>query len=714
MAKVVAAVAVVVAIAAAIPTGGGSTLLAAGLSSVAGTAVSAATAGMIAAGVGLASTALTMLTAKAPAIDGGQTQWQSDPNTDAKIWFGRTGGSGDVCYRKTAGGSKNKQQYIYTDISTCGPVHMLEKTMVDKASVTFNASGDIIGRLTGNVYQAHQRGLCPEATALRSLQPGTPPGWTSAHKTSGHAAVMNCFVFDGKGDKTFTQIPDMLWVWHGVMCYDPRKDSTYPGGSGAHRFDDQTTWEISYNGWVQAITYALGWFQGPNVMRVGGVGMPITSIDLAAFVEAANVADANGWKSGGRISTGDDKWESMKALCQAGGGEPVRLGATLSCIVNTPRVPIGTITRDDVIGNASSTTTQTRRDRINGIIPTYRSEDHYWEQVPAGVVRNSNYLAQDGGIERTKSVTYPMIQCDAGENPDQVAQIAGYDIANAREAGPAVWPMKLRWLGYKAGDCLSIENAPEFGYFAGKDVLVLKRQLDPESGGVVLTFRTETAAKHPYALNLTGTPAPTTDAASTPPEAEAPEAGTWAAATRVDTIAGRPVGVIAITGSVEDDTATQVTIEYRETGSAIWLQAASLSIDATSYEITGLDVSKSYDVAVSYFSELRLEFPGLTFSYTPAAPTASGVTADTSANPPTITWQMPEITGWSYARVARGTSSDPDASVVVSDPITGGLFEERAYEDETLAAGTYWWWVRIYDAGGAVLSTSAATTGTVV
>lgn len=629
MTKALRIAAVVVAIAAAIPSGGTS-LLGAGLMS-AGVAATAATATAMASAIVIGVSLASQLTAKPPSIEGGQLQWQSDPNTDAKILFGRTGTAGDICYRKTTskvGGTKNKYQFVYTDISGCGPLHQLEKTMADKVVMTF-VGNNAAGSLHDRVYQKSQLGLCPEASQLAPVGPWPSiPGWTAAHKTSGHGAVMNCFVFDGKGDHTFTQIPGMIWVWHGVMCYDPRKDSTYPGGSGSHRYNDQTTWEISYNGWIQAITYALGWRQGAGQVRVGGVGMPFNSIDLPAFVEAANIADANGWISGGRISTGDDKWEALKALCQAGGGEPVRLGATLSCIVNTPRVSIGTITRDDLIGNASNTTTQTRRDRINGIIPTYRSEDHFWEQVPAGVVRNSSYLAQDGGIERTRSVTYPMIQCAAGDTPDQVAQICGYDIANAREAGPAVWPLKLRWLGYKAGDCLTIEDTPEFGYFAGKDVLVLKRQLDPDSGSVVLTFRTETPGKHPWALGLVGVPAPTTDAASEMPTDEAPADGEWTVTTSIRYLDNVPTGIISLVGSVEDDTATQMLVEYREAGGTDWISAASLSINTTTYDVTGLSTSKSWDVAVSYHSEQRLIFSGISF-YTTTADTMM-VTADNS------------------------------------------------------------------------------------
>jgi len=694
MSKALRIVAMVVAVAAAIPTGGGSVALGVGLG------VSTATAGLIAASVGLASGLLTTLTAKAPSVQGGQTQWQSTPNTDAKILFGRTGVSGDVCYRKTRGqpghSTQNKYQFIYSDISGCGPLHQLEKTLIDKVETTFVSDNAVGAALHDRVYQAHQLGFCPEATSLAPAGPWPSiPNWTPAHKTSGHGAVMNCFVFDGKGDDTFTQIPGMLWVWHGVMCYDPRKDSTFPGGSGAHRWNDETTWEVSYNGWLQGLTFALGWHQGENQIRVGGVGQTFTSIDVAAFVEAANIADANNWKSGGRLSTGDDKWEALKSLCQAGGGEPVRLGATLSCIINTPRVPIGTITRDDLIGNASTTTTQSRRDRINGIIPTYRSEDHYWEQVPAGVVRNAAFLADDGGIERTKSVTYPMIQCDAGERPDQVAQIAGYEIANAREAGPAVWPLKLRWLGYRAGDCLSIEDTPEFGYLAGKNVLVLKRQLDHETGSVVLTFRTETNSKHAWALGLVGVPAPTTDAASEVPVAAAPPEGEWAASTSVQIVDGIPTGQISLAGSVEDETAIQMLVEYRETGTADWITAAAMSINTTRYDITGLAVSKIWDVAVSYHSELRLIFTGLTFDYSEPAPAQVSETALSSpaAGQATIVWRDPTSANYNATRLYRNTTATFGTAAQVNGDMLGALGATQVYDDTGLASGTYHYWL---------------------
>ena len=507
--KVLRVAAVVVAIAAAIPSGGTS-LLGAGLGM--GTAAASAVAAGFSAGVGL----LGAITAKKPKVSGVQTSWSADPDAAIPIIFGRTLMSGDIRYRKQHG-SKNKYDTIVSVLSGCGPINGLAQTYMEKEPISFSGGMTGVYKIDGHdrIWQRTQRGACPEPSYLAPVI-GTPPQWTSAHKLSGYAAVLNTFLYDAAGDYTLTSTPRFNWLGEGVLCYDPRLDSTYPGGSGTCRWNDPSTWVYSECGWIQAITFAIGWHQGPDNVRVGGVGMDIAAIDVPTFVEAANIADANGWKSGGRVTTADDKWEVMKSLAQAGGGEPIRYGAILSCFINAPRVSIGTIGIDDVIGQASISTAQSIRDRVNGITPRYTSEDHFWEQVPAGTVVNVDYLATDKR-ERTKMVAYPMVQCPAGETPDQVAQLAAYDIANAREAGPIVLPLKLRFLGYRAGDCLTIEDHPAFGHIAGKDVIVTKRQIDPTSATVTLTLRTESPTKHEWALTRVGVPAPMTDSTTPPP-----------------------------------------------------------------------------------------------------------------------------------------------------------------------------------------------------
>src|SRR3546814_16938584 len=81
--------------------------------------------------------------------------------------------------------------------------------------------------------------------------------------------------------------------------------------------------------------------------------MALASISIPQIVEAANIADANGWKAGGVVTSADAKWDVLKMLAQAGGGEPIRQGAKLSAMVSAPRVSLATITSKALVGKGS-------------------------------------------------------------------------------------------------------------------------------------------------------------------------------------------------------------------------------------------------------------------------------------------------------------------------------------------------------------------------
>jgi hypothetical protein len=85
----------------------------------------------------------------------------------------------------------------------------------------------------------------------------------------------------------------------GAKFYDPRKDSTVPGGSGSHRADDQSTWEwdddACRNPALALLFYLLGWrIQNPSTsewLLAVGKGIPQERINLESFAVAANVCD---------------------------------------------------------------------------------------------------------------------------------------------------------------------------------------------------------------------------------------------------------------------------------------------------------------------------------------------------------------------------------------------------------------------------------------
>lgn len=455
----------------------------------------------IAAGVAAAAAITSAVLAKKPrsSVGGDQTRFTANKDQGLPYAMGRTAVSGFIAHRATSG-EKNIYQTFFTVLSAGGPVHSIDETiLIDGKAVSFGPNGGALGPDYAEfMWRDLQLGFAPEGKYLQSST-GAVPGWGPSCKLSGYAAYSLTLKFDEKGKVFAAGVPEPSVVLHGVRAYDPRQDSTYPGGSGPHRAYDETTWTYTDNAFLHGLTWLIGRHQ--NGKRVLGVGAPLDGIDVPAYVEACNIAVANGWTMGGAVYSTDEKWAALKAILQSGGGEPCRMGAIISCVVKAPRVSLDTIRSSDIVGEASVTGTQRRRERINAIVPRYRSEAHNWEMVPAAVVKVDAYATEDGG-RRTREVEYPLVQ-----DAKLAAQLAAYDIVDAREFGPIVLPLKTRWVGYKPGDCLTID-VPELN-MVGQMAIVLNRSLDPSTGVVTLTLRSETAAKHDFALGRTANPPPT-------------------------------------------------------------------------------------------------------------------------------------------------------------------------------------------------------------
>jgi hypothetical protein len=264
------------------------------------------------------------------------------------------------------------------------PCHRIVRR--DGNVITFSGTA-ATGSYAGYMWLDTQLGATPESDALQTVPgAGYPAGWSASSKLSGYAAFAWTVKFDTTGKKyPGAVIPQPMAVLQGVLVYDPRSDSTYPGGSGPCRALDETTYVYSQNPFLHALTWAMGRWQ--NGKRVLGIGMALAAIDMPSAVYAANVADANGWKVGGVVYSTDGKWDVLKKICAAGSGAPLQLGGTLSFTVDAPRVSLATITTDQIIGACSVVATPAMRDRINGVIPTCRSEDHNWSLVPGALVQ---------------------------------------------------------------------------------------------------------------------------------------------------------------------------------------------------------------------------------------------------------------------------------------------------------------------------------------
>lgn len=350
---------------------------------------------------------------------------------------------------------------------------------------------------SGFLYTDTQLGACPEADALSPQWAGAT-GWGSDYKLSGQAAIGWSFKFDKEGEVFASGLPLQGAIGQWVKAYDPRKDSTQPGGSGAHRLGNESTYEWTENPALHAGTYAYGRYQ--NGKRTMGMGLPADGIEWAVVSAWANVCEANDWTMFGVVYEPGDRWANLKDICFAGGAEPVA-GGKLSFKYAAPVIALDTITDDDLTDDiASVMAMQSFRDRINTAVPKYRSAAHNWEIVDAEPVVNATFLAEDGEEKRE---TWPF---NFVTDVDQAAVLAAYRIWETRELAPITLPCKPRMRYYRPGECLHID-LPDLGL--DTDAIILRREIDPATMTVTLELMGETPAKHAYCLGQIGTAPPT-------------------------------------------------------------------------------------------------------------------------------------------------------------------------------------------------------------
>lgn len=571
----------VVGIGAAILSGVGA--LGVGIGIAAGTLTAVSTI------AGVASTLLTM-TAKKPTAgaSGSVTEYKLDPNGGIPYVMGRTFYAGTGVKRETWG--KDNQYQGFTTVYSYGPVRSFQAFLIDRTTPISFAGDAAVGDLNGFMWLKAQLGAQPSAY-LPSPVSGYP-GWDGSDRLSGLAASHWVLKFDTKGKKFTGGVPSPGMIVEGVFVYDPRLDSTFPGGNGPCRAHDESTYVYSERPALHGLTYALGRYQ--NGKRRMGMGFKPQQIDVAAFAQAANVEDANDWRIGGLIYSTDPKWNRLKQIGQAGGWEPVQTGGKLTLIQSAPRVSIATIDQTQMVGTGTVVGTQTRRTRINGMVPRFPSEAHGWQIVPAKVVRVAEYSALDGG-DRTEEHDLEFVPY-----LKQATELTAYEIVNRREIGPIELNLRIRWVGLEPGDCVTL-NIPELN-LNGQKAIVLTRTLNADGKSVQLSFRSETDAKHPYALGVPGAVPPVPSL--TAPDSSlvpAPISGAWTLeAVQLEQGVSGGFPVLRFRGVTDNPNAEAVIFDYRESGSVEWLGASIHSPFATTVDIATLKPGGIYEGGVRY------------------------------------------------------------------------------------------------------------------
>lgn len=239
--------------------------------------------------------------------------------------------------------------------------------------------------------------------------------------------------------------PDFEWVLRGLREYDPRKDSTVAGGSGAQRINDPSTWVFTRNPAVHRLNYQLGLRAINSGRTLIGEGKSLGQLDLSTYFVAMNVCDTvkNGkptYQCGLWVNGGDDHTEVLKEFEDAMAGYGLNRRGLSGVIAGAPQIPVLEITKDDLdIGRDSEY--QFRKsafERYNHLSGQFLSIDDQWNPQSLKPVYSNADVAADG---RNRQTSNDFLQVT---DPDIAQYLLTIRYRQNRMGGTASLPVSLR------------------------------------------------------------------------------------------------------------------------------------------------------------------------------------------------------------------------------------------------------------------------------
>ena len=549
---------------------GGAALIATGVGALAMPALAGSTT-LFGVSVGTLNTISSGLVAVGGMLDKPKSQgsaapdeWTSNPDQPIPFLMGRMGVAGKIVQRDEFG-PDNMYQGIVGIISGAGPIRAVTGFSGDKQAVTFGANGiAVTSQWQGEMWMVRRAGNQPDTvlTVPAGLKSGGSAfEWSPAARLSGKACYLQVLGENSKGTAYPAGIPDPVHDAEGIFGYDPRYDDTYPGGAGSCRLGIRSTYRWINDGGIGALNWALGLVENGQV--VGGIGASMDGIDVPAFVEVANIADANGWTLAAWPDTSEDASAVLDQLLQAAGAVRARHAGKISCVPRgAPRASVATITARDTAGDIELDTAPSLFNRLNTITPRFMSQAAGWVLTPANPVSFAQYVTDDGG-KHGDQIDYRFVS-----NLKQAAELAAYDILDAREPFSGTIPLKAHMRHLKRGDTFVVSE-PGF-LMDGVKCIVLSRSYDPKTAQVRIGFRSETDGKHALALGKTTTlPDFPVLTPTDPTYVSPPLPGDWVITPRPPGTGGSLMPGFDLSGSVGNTTATAIEVQWWEVPAGI-------------------------------------------------------------------------------------------------------------------------------------------------
>ena len=334
--------------------------------------------------------------------------------------YGETIVNGHLIFQEAAG-TDNKDLYRVVYLGE-GPIQSATEVYFNDAQISLVGDLDDTGALVTttayNGYAAARVGLngnAGSASYLSSIDLVGQTSWTNNHKMTGNAWLAYKLIHN---NEVWTQgIPQVRVKVQGRKIYDPRLDGGgVGGGSGSHRYDDDTTWAFSNNSALCVLDFLLN-----------GMSVDPSDIDMAAMRAAADICDenvniqlANGsnstqarYTTNGVSFLNDEVIASLEQLLVPCHGTLVEEAGVLRLLVpkDSSSVVVG-ITEDDIVSELNINVNSEVAGRINKVSGTFTDKDNNYQQADFSPISSSSLIASDGR-EHLQQIDLAMITDEA-------------------------------------------------------------------------------------------------------------------------------------------------------------------------------------------------------------------------------------------------------------------------------------------------------------
>ncbi len=291
----------------------------------------------------------------------------------------------------------------------------------------------------------------------------------------------------------FSGIPNFKFVLSGLPLYDPSKDSTVPGGSGSHRWDNPATWGgdgdhlpvVQIYNLLRGIQHNGEWFYGLQGMT--GARLP-TANWIAQINKCRAGDDGPTYRSAGEIPVEAPLANAIEAILTACQGRLSEIGGFYNIYVGEPDAPVASFTDDDIISTEEQSFTPFfgLADTINGIAATYPSPEDGWAEKAATPLYRTDLEALAGNRRLMADVALNFVPY-----PEQVQRLMKSALLEGQRARrhtlvlpPSLWPYAvpgaiLSWTSARNGYVNKLFRVDGVVDRANLDVMIDITEVDP-------------------------------------------------------------------------------------------------------------------------------------------------------------------------------------------------------------------------------------------